>query len=74
MLTLESEEVRLDTRSGKFNAPPAGLAYGFVQANLVILPAANAKDNLVYCQHDPKPCPLLGISAPGDTGIDWAKT
>lgn len=66
---LESEQVRLDARSGKLHAPTAGLAYGFVQANLVILPAANAMDFLVFCQRNPKPCPLLGVSTPGDTGI-----
>jgi len=66
---LESEQVRLDARGGKLNAPTAGLAYGFVQANLVILPASDAMDFLVFCQRNPKPCPLLGVSTPGDTGI-----
>lgn len=66
---LESEQVRLDARSGKLAQPTAGLAYGFVQANLVILPAQDAMDFLVFCQRNPKPCPLLGVSTPGDRGI-----
>jgi len=66
---LESEQVRLDARHGKLKEPTAGLAYGFVQANLVILPAADAMDFMVFCQRNPKPCPLLGVSTPGDTGI-----
>ena len=66
---LESEQVRIDARSGKLNQPTAGLAYGFVQANLVILPAEDAMDFLVFCQRNPKPCPLLGVSTPGDRGV-----
>jgi uncharacterized protein YcsI (UPF0317 family) len=44
----------------------AGLAPGFVQGNLAILPAALASDFLRFCQLNPKPCPLLASSAPGD--------
>jgi len=66
---LESEQVRLDARNGTLNQPTAGLARGFVQANLVILPAEDAMDFLVFCQRNPKPCPLLGVSTVGDKGI-----
>ena len=66
---LESEQVRLDARSGKLDQPTAGLAYGFVQANLVVLPVEDAMDFLVFCQRNPKPCPVLGVSTPGDKGI-----
>lgn len=44
----------------------AGLAPGFVQANLVVLPAADAADFLRFCVANPKPCPLLAVSEPGD--------
>lgn len=66
---LESEQVRVDARHGKLTGPTAGLAYGYVQANLVILPAEDAMDFLVFCQRNPKPCPLLGVSTPGQKGI-----
>ncbi|UOD49862.1 putative hydro-lyase [Orrella daihaiensis] len=66
---LESEQIRLAARNGTLNQPTTGLAYGFVQANLVILPAADAMDFLVFCQRNPKPCPLLGVSTPGERGI-----
>lgn len=62
---LESEKIRLQARSGELTSPTAGLAYGFVQANLVVLPAAQAMDFLLFCQRNPKPCPLLGVSSPG---------
>lgn len=62
---LESEKVRLSARQGQLTGPTTGLAYGFVQANLVVLPAAQAMDFLLFCQRNPKPCPLLGVSSPG---------
>ena len=46
--------------------PTSGLAPGFVQANLAILPRALAEDFLRFCQLNPKPCPLVGVGAPGD--------
>ncbi|MDW8445464.1 MAG: DUF1445 domain-containing protein [Acetobacteraceae bacterium] len=39
---------------------------GFVQGNLVVLPAADAADFLRFCVANPKPCPLLAVSEPGD--------
>lgn len=66
---LESEQIRLQTRAGTLNQPTSGLAYGFVQANLVILPAAQAADFHLFCQRNPKPCPLLGMSGAGERHI-----
>jgi uncharacterized protein YcsI (UPF0317 family) len=57
---------RLLTRSGAHAGPTAGLAPGFVQANLAILPAELAGEFLRFCQRNPKPCPLLAVSEPGD--------
>jgi uncharacterized protein YcsI (UPF0317 family) len=42
------------------------LAPGFAQANLVFLPQALAADFLLFCQRNPKPCPLLAVTSPGD--------
>jgi uncharacterized protein YcsI (UPF0317 family) len=53
-------------RRGEHSGPTSGLAPGFVQANLAILPKALAEDFLRFCQLNPKPCPLVGVSAPGD--------
>jgi len=60
---------RLAIRRNQHNGPTSGLAHGFVQANLAILPQALARDFLQFCLHNPKPCPLIGISAPGDPRI-----
>jgi uncharacterized protein YcsI (UPF0317 family) len=59
-------EARLMIRRGELSGPTAGLAPGYVQGNLAILPAAVAGDFLRFCQLNPKPCPLLAASAPGD--------
>ncbi len=57
---------RLAIRAGTHRGPTSGLAPGFVQGNLAILPSAFAADFLRFCQLNPKPCPLIGSSAPGD--------
>ena len=60
---------RLSIRSGAHRGPTAGLAPGFVQGNLAILPKAVAGDFLRFCQLNPKPCPVIGCSAAGDWRI-----
>src|SRR5437868_14778169 len=57
--------VRLACRSGALDGPTAGLAPGYVQGNLAILARDWAEDFLRFCQANPKPCPLLGVSEPG---------
>src|SRR5918912_1221055 len=57
---------RLRIRAGDVIRPTAGLAPGNVQANLVILPKALAHDFLRFAQANPKPCPVLAVSEPGD--------
>jgi uncharacterized protein YcsI (UPF0317 family) len=57
---------RLRIRGGAFRGPTAGLAAGNVQANLVILPKALAHDFLRFAQANPRPCPVLAVSEPGD--------
>jgi uncharacterized protein YcsI (UPF0317 family) len=60
------ERERLRIREGIFTRPTAGLAPGHVQANLAILPKALALDFLRFAQANPKPCPVLAVSEPGD--------
>jgi uncharacterized protein YcsI (UPF0317 family) len=56
-------------RSGAFTGPTSGLAPGYVQGNLAILPRALAGDFLRFCQLNPKPCPVIGMSEPGDPAV-----
>ena len=60
---------RLAIRAGQHRGPTAGLAPGYVQGNLAILPQDLAADFLRFCQLNPKPCPLIGTSAPGDPRV-----
>ncbi len=50
-------------------ADRGGLAPGFVQGNLAILPAPLASDFLRFCQLNPKPCPLIDTSVPDDPRV-----
>jgi uncharacterized protein YcsI (UPF0317 family) len=61
--------VRLAARRGALDVPTCGLAHGYVQGNLAILPHDYAEDFLRFCQANPKPCPLLGVSEKGDPAI-----
>ena len=57
--------LRQSCRSGEFDRPTAGHAPGHVQANLMIVPQADAFDFLLFCQRNPKPCPLIEVTSPG---------
>ena len=61
--------VREACRSGEWTGPTSGLADGFAQANLVMLPESEAADFLLFCHRNPKPCPLLEVTAAGQTGL-----
>jgi uncharacterized protein YcsI (UPF0317 family) len=58
-------EVRRRARRGELTGPTPGLALGYVQANLVVVPRDLAFDFLLFCQRNPKPCPLLDVTEPG---------
>ncbi len=53
-------------RRGEWDSHTSGLAPGYAQGNLAILPESLASDFLRFCQRNPKPCPLLAVSEPGD--------
>ena len=57
--------VRSACRSGALRGHTSGLAPGFAQANLVILPAEHALAFLTFCVRNPKPCPLLEVTDVG---------
>ena len=59
-------EARAAIRAGAWVSHTSGLARDHVQGNVVILPQALADDFLRYCQRNPKPCPVLAVSEPGD--------
>lgn len=60
---------RAAIRAGQVKGHTSGLAGRHVQGNLVILPAAWAGEFLDYCRANPKPCPLLAVTEPGETAM-----
>jgi uncharacterized protein YcsI (UPF0317 family) len=62
----DSLTARLSARRRELTGPTAHLAPGRVQANLAILPAGLANDFLRFCTRNPRPCPLVAVSEPGD--------
>ncbi|MDR7486907.1 MAG: putative hydro-lyase [Armatimonadota bacterium] len=57
---------RGEIRAGRWRHPTAGLAPGYLQANLVVVPQSAAAAFRLFCERNPKPCPLLEVTSPGD--------
>ena len=62
-------ELRQQVRQGEFRQPTAGYCGDYAQANLVILPQAHAADFLLFCQRNPRACPLLAVGEPGQWNV-----
>ncbi len=65
------DDLRHAIRAGAYCSHTAGLGEGFLQANLAIMPEAYALDFMRFCQRNPKPCPVTGVS---DTGSPYMAT
>jgi uncharacterized protein YcsI (UPF0317 family) len=65
---LPSVQARLACRAGMATTT-AGVANGFVQGNLAILPEKQAADFHRFCELNPKPCPIIGMSEVGNPRI-----
>src|SRR5690625_7088697 len=63
--TMAPSEIRNLIRNQEITGPTAGMSKGFTQANLVMLKKEHAFDFLLFCQRNPKPCPLLDVTEAG---------
>jgi len=63
---LNAAQARQLIRSGAWRRPTTGLALGYVQANLVILPHCWAEEFTAFCRHNRQAAPLLDMTAPGN--------
>lgn len=68
-------ELRRAIRTGAYTGYTNGLAPGYVQVAPVVIPRRYAEDFTLFCQRNPQPMPLLGVSEPGsphlpDVGAD----
>lgn len=65
-----ARDFREQVRSGEFQSPTNGVCPGFMQCNLVVLPQGPvAFDFLLFCQRNPKACPLIDVC---DVGSPFA--
>lgn len=62
---LSPAEARKLIRSQAWDKPTAGMANGYIQANLAILPKEMAFEFLLFCQRNPKSCPIIDVTEPG---------
>ena len=69
MLQLTPSQCREYIRHQEHIGPTSGLAPGYLQANLVILPQAIASDFAIFAERNAKPCPILEVLSPGDRKI-----
>ncbi len=65
-------DARTIFRRGEWTQQTGGLCMGYAQANLAIVPQDVAFDFLLFCQRNPKPCPLLEVLDTGDPTIHTA--
>ena len=68
----DGRAVRAAARSGQWRRATHGLARGYVQANMAIVPERYAFDFLRFCQRNPKPCPVIDVTDPGDPEARFA--
>jgi uncharacterized protein YcsI (UPF0317 family) len=60
---------RAAIRAGAFTGPTAGLAHGWVQGNVAIVPSDAADDFARYCAANSRACPVLAIGSAGDPAL-----
>ena len=65
MKTMTPAEARALIRKGAITRPTTGMCPGYAQGNLVVLPKELAWDFLLFCQRNPKSCPLLEVADAG---------
>lgn len=63
--TSSPSDVRRAAWQERFSGLTTGLAPGFVQANLAVLPAQDADDFIAFCEANAQACPVLAVSEPG---------
>lgn len=59
------QEVRKLFKKDEIVKPTAGVARGYAQANLIVLPKELAFEFMLFAYRNPKPCPLLDVLEPG---------
>jgi len=66
LLVMSPKEFRGLVRKGEWTDVTMEVCQGYAQANLVILPKEYAFEFLLFCNRNPRPCPVLDVTDPGD--------
>ena len=66
---LHPRAARAAIRAGDVTGNTAGLAHGYVQGNVAIVPSDAADDFARYCAANSRACPVLAIGRPGDPAL-----
>ncbi len=67
--SLAPAAVRQEIRQGNYQGQTAGLGFGHLQGNVAIVPSSYALDFFRFCQRNPKPCPLIGVTDAGSAKL-----
>lgn len=59
---MTGQEIRLAARQNQYTRQTSGVAPGYLQANVIILPSLYAGDFRSLCARNPVPCPLIAES------------
>jgi uncharacterized protein YcsI (UPF0317 family) len=65
LLRLDPSGIRAAISAGRWTRPSEGMAPGYAQANLIVVPKDVAFEFLLFCQRNPKPCPIVEVTDPG---------
>ncbi len=68
----EPSVFRQRVRRGQFSGPTGGVCPGYAQANLVAVPREHSSDFLTFCARNPRACPVIDVTDPGDPTPSWA--
>nr|WP_305910771.1 putative hydro-lyase [Alkalihalobacillus macyae] len=64
-MMMHPKEQRLKYRENIENGTTSGLCDGYLQANMISLPAKYAFEFLLFCNRNPKPCPVVDVLEAG---------
>ncbi|TFE02303.1 putative hydro-lyase [Jeotgalibacillus salarius] len=62
---LTPAEARELIRTGQWTKPTSGMANGYIQTNLAVLPKELAFEFLLFCQRNQKACPIIDVIEAG---------
>lgn len=63
---MSPQEFRAIVRKGEWTDGSIMACQGYAQTNMAIVPKEYAYEFLLFCNRNPRPCPILDVTEPGD--------